>query len=223
MVETAHLLNDVQGLSVIGDQDNLIVGFGTNCSKKSFKDLEFTRMPSLHLFVTTTTNTYGIDFKLSRDVNVKESPFFNLCPSSASNNPTSQPLRFSTFLLRVSYEMINTGLTTFLPLARDHCCKALTTSFGFVVLPSIAKGVTAPSPSHLTNSLAQFLTKEEGHTTMALSMDFFPLGPCLSKVHIKAIHCKVLPNPISSAMIQPLARGSTNPDTQRYKNLTPST
>uniref|UniRef100_A0A914MV14 Candidate secreted effector n=1 Tax=Meloidogyne incognita TaxID=6306 RepID=A0A914MV14_MELIC len=41
-------------------------------------------------------------------------------------------------------------------------------------------------------------------------------------VHIKAIHCKVFPSPISSAIIHPLKFSIREPVTHSYINFTPS-
>src|SRR4051812_10841284 len=94
--------------------------------------------------------------------------------------------------------------------------------------PSIAKGLIASGPSHLTSSLAQFLTRLDGHAiTHFCIVDLPASGDCFNKVHINVMHCSctrqrgqaievkseltVLPRPISSAMIQPLAFSSINP------------
>lgn len=82
--------------------------------------------------------------------------------------------------------------------------------------PSTNNGLTAPGPSHFTNvgeaqvsrgdrnlgeetldspsSFPQFRTRLLGQTTMALSMVPFPeTGDCLSRVHMRAMHCRVFP------------------------------
>jgi hypothetical protein len=98
---------------------------------------------------------------------------------------------------------------------------------------------------NLPNSFPQFLTRLLGQTTMHLSIVPFPeTGDCFNNVHIKAIHCRVLPvqtkssgisrrpssdkevwlehlpRPISSAMMQPKASFASKPVVHLYKNCT---
>lgn len=86
--------------------------------------------------------------------------------------------------------------------------------------PSIATGCTRP-PSHLPTSLYQFRTRLEGDTTMALSISGLKSGLCLSKVHMRVMHCRVFPSPISSAIIQPYEFSIRLPVTQSHRNFTP--
>lgn len=94
------------------------------------------------------------------------------------------------------------GVTVDFPLETHHCRTSLMRGAP-VTLPSIARGQTAPSPSHLTglgqrevergenvpSSFAQFLTSEEGQTTIALSMVPFPeSGDCLRSVQSSVMH-----------------------------------
>ena len=52
------------------------------------------------------------------------------------------------------------------------------------------------------NSFAQLRTRLLGHAIMHFSMVGFPArGDCFKSVNMSAIHCSVLPRPISSAMI----------------------
>ena len=113
------------------------------------------------------------------------------------------------------------GWVTFLPLAATQRA-TFSRSSAFPPFPSTARGVMASLPSHfaksknnqhsvldryndnLPNSFAQFLTRLDGQAMMDLSMVGFPgCGDCLRSVQSKAIHCSVLPSPISSAMMQP--------------------
>lgn len=68
--------------------------------------------------------------------------------------------------------------------------------------PSMASGWILP-PSHFSTSLYQFLTRLEGDTTIAFSISGLQSGLCRRSVHMRVMHCRVLPSPISSAMIQP--------------------
>ena len=86
--------------------------------------------------------------------------------------------------------------------------------------PSMATGVTRP-PSHLPTSLYQLRTRLEGETTMALSISGLQSGLWRSSVHRRAMHCSVLPSPISSAMMQPKESGMRLPVTQSHRNFTP--
>ncbi len=139
-------------------------------------------------------------------LNVWLSLFFSLCPSSQSRRPIGVLLSSSTFSRNVSYETMRTGLTTARPLAIDHCFSCETSS-AFEALPSMAKGLIASFPSHLTvhsqsenitldpsvdvpSSFAQFLTRLDGQAiTHFCIVDLPASGDCLSKVHINAIHC----------------------------------
>ena len=60
-------------------------------------------------------------------------------------------------------------MTTCFPLVEHHWRTCLTES-AMLVLSSSASGFVAPSPSHLTSSLAQLRTSEAGQTTMTLSI-----------------------------------------------------
>ena len=83
---------------------------------------------------------------------------------------------------------MSTGRVTALPLAIHHCFSCWVSSV-FVAFPSMANGVTASFPSHLTSSFAQFLTKLEGQAMTHFWIVGFPAsGDCLSKVHMSVIH-----------------------------------
>lgn len=84
----------------------------------------------------------------------------------------------------------------------------------------MATGVTR-APSHLATSLYQLRTRLEGDTTMALSISGLASALWRSSVHTSAMHCRVLPRPISSAMMQPKDSGMRRPVTQSHRNLTP--
>lgn len=86
--------------------------------------------------------------------------------------------------------------------------------------PSIATGVTRP-PSHFPTSLYQLRTRLEGETTMTLSISGLASGLWRSRVHMRVIHCKVFPRPISSAMMQPYDPGMRLPVTHCHRNFTP--
>lgn len=155
------------------------------------------------------------------------------------------------------------GVTTPFPLVEHHW-RIWRKRASPVTFPSTARGITAPSPNHLTtisqitpsvssmtidcegerdvpNSFAQFLTSEEGQTTIALSIACFPgKGDCRSRVHINAIHWSytqggsesaketrekrreekrtVFPNPISSAMIH-LKAGCSTSQSMKWERL----
>ena len=116
------------------------------------------------------------------------SAFLSLWPSSARRRPTSVFPNRSDSIRSRSYDTITIGVTTALPFAEHHWLMASAIS-GPVCLPSIASGLVAPSPSHLTSSLAQLRTSDEGHTTMALSIAGLPgMGDCFNRVHISAMH-----------------------------------
>jgi hypothetical protein len=68
--------------------------------------------------------------------------------------------------------------------------------------------------SHLLISLYQFLTRLDGATIIALSIIFFPDGLCFNNVQRRVIHCRVLPSPISSAIMHPKLSGILLPVTQ---------
>lgn len=87
--------------------------------------------------------------------------------------------------------------------------------------PSMATGVTRP-PSHFSTSLYQLRTRLEGETTMALSISGLESGLWRSSVHMRVIHCKVFPRPISSAMMQPYDPEMRLPVTHSHRNFTPS-
>ena len=87
--------------------------------------------------------------------------------------------------------------------------------------PSMATGVTRP-PSHFPTSLYQLRTKLEGETTMALSISGLASGLWRSRVHIRVMHCRVFPRPISSAMMQPNDPEIRLPVTHSHRNFTPS-
>ncbi len=87
--------------------------------------------------------------------------------------------------------------------------------------PSMATGVTRP-PSHFPTSLYQLRTRLEGETTMALSISGLASGLWRSSVHMRVIHCKVFPRPISSAMMQPYDPEIRLPVTHSHRNFTPS-
>ena len=75
--------------------------------------------------------------------------------------------------------------------------------------------LTAPGPSHLTNSLSQFLTKEHGQTTMirlavGSRLDVMDV---LSKVYMRQTDWSVFPRPISSARMHPCPLNSLSPMT----------
>lgn len=57
---------------------------------------------------------------------------------------------------------------------------------------------------------------------MALSISGRASGLWRSSVHRRAIHCKVFPRPISSAMMQPYDPDMRLPVTHSHKNFTPS-
>lgn len=86
--------------------------------------------------------------------------------------------------------------------------------------PSMASGWILP-PSHFSTSLYQFLTRLEGDTTMAFSISGLQSGLCRRSVHMSVMHCRVLPSPISSAMIQPWLPGIRRLVTQSQRNFTP--
>ena len=44
------------------------------------------------------------------------------------------------------------------------------------------------------------------------------VGDCFNSVHMSAMHCSVLPKPISSAMMLPYASSWISPVAHRYKN-----
>lgn len=134
--------------------------------------------------------------------------FLSRWPSSAKSNPISVWPSSSISNRSFSYETIITsrcitsvsplyyeprnngvpGVTTFFPFETHHC-RTIGTKSPAAVLPSIASGDTAPSPNHLTNSLAQFRTREDGQTTMTLSIAPFPArGDCLSSVQSRVMH-----------------------------------
>ena len=71
------------------------------------------------------------------------------------------------------------------------CCRHMSAHFWLRVASII-----------LLSSFAQFFTNELGHAIIHLSIVGFPArGDCLRRVHINAMHCKVFPRPISSAII----------------------
>lgn len=86
--------------------------------------------------------------------------------------------------------------------------------------PSMASGWILP-PSHFSTSLYQFLTRLEGDTTTAFSISGLQSGLCRRSVHMRVMHCRVLPSPISSAMIQPWLPGIRRLVTQSQRNFTP--
>lgn len=84
----------------------------------------------------------------------------------------------------------------------------------------MASGWILP-PSHFSTSLYQFLTRLEGDTTTAFSISGLQSGLCRRSVHMSVMHCRVLPSPISSAMIQPWLPGIRRLVTQSQRNFTP--
>lgn len=86
--------------------------------------------------------------------------------------------------------------------------------------PSMATGVTR-APSHFPTSLYQFRTRLEGDTTMTLSISGFASGLWRSRVHMRVMHCRVFPRPISSAMMQPYDSEILLPVTHSQRNFTP--
>lgn len=93
-------------------------------------------------------------------------------------------------------------------------------SMSSFVPPSMASGVTRP-PSHFWTSLDQLRTKLEGETTITLSISGLKSGLWRSRVHIRVMHCRVFPRPISSAMMHPYEPGILLPVTHSHKNFTP--
>ena len=84
--------------------------------------------------------------------------------------------------------------------------------------PSVQDEVI-PWVHDLPSSLAQFFTRLLGHAMMHLSMVGFPArGDCFNSVHMRAIHCKVFPRPISSAIMQPYWFSTVIPVVHLYKN-----
>lgn len=60
------------------------------------------------------------------------------------------------------------------------------------------------STNVLPSSFAQFLTRLEGQAMMHFSIVGLPArGLCFNRVHRSAMHWRVLPRPISSAIMQP--------------------
>lgn len=88
------------------------------------------------------------------------------------------------------------------------------------VPPSMASGVTRP-PSHFWTSLDQLRTRLEGETTITLSISGLKSGLWRSRVHMRVMHCRVFPRPISSAMMHPYDPGILLPVTHSHKNFTP--
>ena len=128
-----------------------------------------------------------------------------------------------TYIRNVSYDTIRQGLVTARPVAEAHCRICIVNS-SLLALPSTANALIASGPSHFVNSFAQFFTNEDGQATTHFWIVPFPAsGDCFSSVHMSAMHCNVLPRPISSAMMHPCAFSSISPVVHRYMNLTPST
>ena len=83
---------------------------------------------------------------------------------------------------------MSTGRTMLRPLATAHCWSASPKSAALVLFPSTANGVNTPSPNHLTISLAQLRTNDDGHTIIHFCMVFLPRGLCRKSVHINVRH-----------------------------------
>lgn len=84
----------------------------------------------------------------------------------------------------------------------------------------MASGWILP-PSHFSTSLYQFLTRLEGDTTTAFSISGLQSGLCRRSVHMSVMHWRVLPSPISSAMMQPWLPGIRRLVTHSQRNFTP--
>lgn len=71
----------------------------------------------------------------------------------------------------------------------------------------------------LPSSLAQFFTRLEGHAMMHFSMvGFEGRGDCLTSVQRRAMHWRVFPRPISSAIIHPYWLSTNMPVVHLYRN-----
>ncbi|TNN77489.1 hypothetical protein EYF80_012303 [Liparis tanakae] len=71
------------------------------------------------------------------------------------------------------------------------------------------------------SSIVPLRTRLEGETTMTLSISGLTSGLWRSRVQMRAMHCKVFPRPISSAMMQPYESEMRLPVTQSHRNFTP--
>ena len=114
---------------------------------------------------------------------------------------TTSPLcSTSAWSRNVSYEIIRIWLWGL----RPKVCINPLRSFWIcsLVPPSIARGANLPG-NHLCTSLYQFFTRLLGHTTIAFSIVALQSGLCLSRVHMRVMHCRVLPRPMQWARTAP--------------------
>lgn len=78
----------------------------------------------------------------------------------------------------------------------------------------LSEAISVSQMCNLLSSFAQFFTKLLGQAIMHLSMVGFPeRGDCFRRVHMSAMHCRVFPKPISSAMIH-LSHNQNNSSTR---------